>query len=346
MTQHGIQLKDYTSLKVGGAAETLYTPESYDEVLHLLNDHSNDIQWVLGYGSNVLISDSGLPGGTLMWHGGSIDIDGDTATVDAGVWWDDFVETTIEHGLWGVELMSGIPSSVGGAVFGNIAAYGQQVSDTLEWIEVYDRHTRKITKLTNSEITFGYRSSSLQQQRNLMIMRACFHLSQSPIQQLKYDSALIIAEEKNYDISTLAGRRLTIIETRRRAGSIYHPNDPNAERTAGSFFKNPLVSKELATELASYDETGKTIERIQNQSKIHGGSDQRVSAAYVLFAAGYQRGQTWDKVRLHPRHVLKVETLPGATAQEVFDVSTEIVHAVKHKLDIDLEPEVKFLGNF
>ena len=98
--------------------------------------------------------------------------------------------------------------------------------------------------------------------------------------------------------------------------------------------------------VAGFDETGKTLDRIINQSKIHGGNAQRASAAHVLLAAGFHRGQTWGNVRLHPHHVLKIETLPGATAQEVYDVTQLILETVKDKLDITLEPEVKFLGNF
>ncbi len=155
-----------------------------------------------------------------------------------------------------------------------------------------------------------------------------------------------VAEELGSDIETLAGRRAAIIETRRRAGSLYHPNDKHGQRTAGSFFKNPMVSTEKATMLASFDESGKTLERINEQNRIHGGDSHRASAAHVLLAAGFSRGQTWNHVRLHPDHVLKVETLPEATAQEVYEVAQEIITTVKHKLDITIVPEVRFLGDF
>jgi UDP-N-acetylmuramate dehydrogenase len=242
--------------------------------------------------------------------------------------------------------MSEIPSSVGGAVFGNIAAYGQQTSDTLAWVDVYDTDSQQIERLEKSDIRFAYRQSSLQDEPHRKILRAGFQLSHTPLHTLKYDSALAIAEEQHRDINNQQELRDVIIETRRRAGSLYHPDDSNAERTAGSFFKNPMVSVEQAHELASFDETGKTIERILNQSKVHGGNAQRASAAHVLFAAGFHRGQTWGNVRLHNQHVLKIETLPGATAQEVCDVSRHIIDTVKQKLGIDIEAEVKFLGEF
>lgn len=340
-------LAPYTSLRLGGNAERLAIAASYNEAVATLSEKHDGALWVLGYGSNVLISDKGLPGTTLMWHGGAIMTQsGYRLVVDAGVWWDDVVKTAIEHGLWGLELMSEIPSSVGGAIYGNIAAYGQQVSDTLEWIEVYNTRTKSVEKLERSEVEFSYRTSSLQAEPWRIVMRACFKLSPEPLHELRYDAALAIAEEMNLDHQTLEHCRTIIIETRTRAGSIYHPHDLSPDRTAGSFFKNPLVSLEQAQQLAAFDETGKTLERIMNQSKIHGGNAQRASAAHVLLAAGFSRGQQWGNVRLHPSHVLKVQALDGATAQEVYTVVLLIIKTVKGKLDIDLESEVKFLGEF
>lgn len=338
-------LAPYTSLKVGGPAETLIIAESYDDAVKAFSNAKPPIT-IMGYGANCLISDKGLPGTTIMLHGGSINVEDKILIADAGIWWDTVVQTAIQHGLWGLELMSEIPSSVGNAVIGNIAAYGQQTSDTLIWIDIFDSHSRQIKRLNKDEITFGYRESSLQKSPEIIVLRAAFQLSLSRTTELKYDSAIAIAEELGLDHNTLAHCRDIIIETRRRAGSIWHPDEPTQLHTAGSFFKNPLVSEVQAKDLARFDETGATLERVINQSKIHGGSSQRASAAHVLLAAGFRRGQRWNKVELHPSHILKLATLDGATAQEVYDVSQEIVSTVKSKLDIDLEPEVKFIGDF
>jgi UDP-N-acetylmuramate dehydrogenase len=339
-------LAPYTSLKVGGQAETLLICETYEEVVKALQNAKDTEAHLLGFGSNCLISDHGLEGTTIIWRGGEIQQQDNVLIADAGVWWDDVVQYAIAHNLWGLELMSEIPSSVGGAVFGNIAAYGQQVSDTLAWVEVYDRNTGEVKRREKTDMTFAYRESSLQSEPHIAILRVAFNLSPTPLHTLRYGSALTIAQELGYSTTTLEGLRDTIIETRRRAGSIYHPDDPHAERSAGSFFKNPLVSARQAEALAAYDESGKTLERIAEQNRIHGGSDQRASAAHVLLAAGFTRGQTWDRVRLHPKHVLKIETLAGATAEEVYTVTQEIITTVQDKLDITLIPEVRFLGKF
>lgn len=345
-TTQNTPLAAYTSLKVGGPAETLVLCDTYDEVVDALQHASAGETRLLGYGSNSLISDAGLLGTTIIWRGGSISHTGDLITVDAGVWWDDVVKYAIDNDFWGLELMSEIPSGVGGAVFGNIAAYGQQISDTLAWVEVYDQTTGKLERHDATTISFAYRESSLQSKPELIILRAAFRLSKSPLHTLRYESALSIAHELELDIQTLQGARDAVVETRRRAGSIYHYDDAQAERSAGSFFKNPLVTVDQATALAAYDESGKALERVLEQNRIHGGSSQRASAAHVLLAAGFERGQVWDRVRIHPKHVLKLETLPGATAEEVYTVAQEIIETVERKLDITLTPEVRFLGVF
>lgn len=345
--QYSVALAPYTSLNCGGTADTLYKPATHDELVELLKDvPQEDELHILGFGSNSLISDDGLRGTTIVIRQGSITFEDSLAIADAGAWWDDLVKSAVERDLWGLELTSEIPSSVGGAIIGNIAAYGQQVSDTLVWVEVFNRLTREVERIDSTDIELSYRASSLQQQPHLIILRAGFQLSHSALHQLKYDSALKIADELQEDISSLVGCRRTIIETRKRAGSIYHPGDPQAEHTAGSFFKNPLVSVKQAELVAGYDETGKTLERVLNQSKIHGGSAQRASAAHVLLAAGFKRGQTWGSVRLHPDHVLKIETLDGATATDVYSTAQHIIKTVKQKLDITLVAEVKYIGTF
>lgn len=346
-TSSNTPLAPFTSLRVGGPAEVLVECSSIEEVTQVLQDPETKLPvTMLGFGSNSLISDRGLPGTVIIWRGGNMSEGGGIVVVDAGVWWDDLVKFTMDRGLWGLELMSEIPSSVGGAVFGNIAAYGQQVSDTLLYIEVYDHVSDEIRRINASDIQSSYRASSLQNQPELVILRAAFQLSSSKLHELQYASAVAVASKLGVDTETLEGRRTAIIETRRHAGSLYHFDDPNAQRTAGSFFKNPMVSTEQAKHLAQFDETGKSLERINEQNRIHGGDTHRASAAHVLLAAGFNRGQTWEHVRLHEDHVLKIETLPGATAQEVYRVAKEIVDTVQRKLDITITPEVRFFGDF
>lgn len=344
--QKNIALGQFTSLGCGGAAETLALVENTNDLTTALEEFSDQDVTVLGFGTNSLISDEGIPGVTILTHGGDISEEDGVLIADSGVWWDDLVLYALDRRLWGLELMSGIPSSVGGAVMGNIAAYGQQVSDTLVWVDVYNLSTKETSRISADEIDFSYRRSSLQNQPEIVILRAAFRLSESASTPLTYASATSIAEEIGLSSEVLEERRQIIMEARRRAGSLYDPADSSAQHTAGSFFKNPMVNEAQAEEIAKHDETGKSLELLLAQNKIHGGDTKRVSAAHVLLAAGFSRGQAWGNVRLHPEHILKIENTGGATAQEIYKVAQLIINQVQEKLGITLEPEVKFIGEF
>ena len=341
-----IPLASYTSLGCGGPAEQLLVVKDTAELEAALHQYRDTQISIFGFGTNSLISDEGIKGTVIITKGGSIIEQGELIIADAGVWWDSLVEFSLAKKLWGIELTSGIPSSVGGAVVGNIAAYGQQVSSSLEWVDVFDLHTGESTRIANEKIKFEYRASSLQQTPHLVVLRAAFRLSPRSTTDLDYASALSIADELKLDTHELEDRRAIILEARKRAGSLYDPEDSSAVHTAGSFFKNPLVDVEQAKKIAAYDESGKSLELLMKQNKIHGGSTARASAAHVLLAAGFHRGQSWGPVRLHPDHILKIENTGGATAQQIYDVAHIIIKQVKEMLDITLVPEVRFIGAF
>lgn len=342
-----VPLSSYTSFGVGGLAEKLVTIEDSVEVEEAIKQATGPI-WYLGYGSNSLISDAGLQGTTLVFRNGKIERQQNTVIADSGAWWDDLVKFAIKENLWGLELMSAIPGGVGAAIIGNIAAYGQAVADTLAWIDVYDPLLRQFKRMVPSELGLVYRASDLQKDelRKLLIVRTAFTLHTEANKQVEYQSALDVAKENGYDLSTLEGRRQTILETRDLAGSLWDYRSPQGNHTAGSFFRNPMVDKDSAERLMAMDETGKSAELLKKMNQVHGGDQMRVSAAHVLLAAGFKRGQTWGHVRLHPRHVLKIENTGSATAQDIYDVAQEIIQTVKSKLGIDLSPEVRFIGKF
>lgn len=348
-TETNYPLAPLTSFKVGGSATSAIILDDASLFEEALDRAEGGPFWFLGFGSNTLISDAGLIGTTFVMRSGTIRQEGDLTIADAGVWWDNLVQYAISHNLWGIEHTSAVPGGVGAAVVGNIAAYGQAVADTLEWAEVCDSESGLCRKMPASELGFQYRKSeTLQSNRSLVVLRAAFRLSATPTKDLEYESALALARDKGYDVSTLSGRRETIIEARAAAGSLWDYRDDTAARTAGSFFRNPMVDTETAERIMSYDETGKSLELLKKMNQVHGGATSRVSAAHVMLAAGFQRGQTWfdGAVRLHPQHVLKIENTGSATAQQIHDVAQEIISTTKGKLRVELEPEIRQLGDF
>lgn len=341
-----VSLALYSSFHTGGNAEKLIVCKSIDEIKSVVTSLKNSQISVLGYGTNVLISDRGLTGTTIVTNGGDFSFNDELLIADTGVWWDDIVEESVKQNLWGIELMSGIPSSIGGAVLGNIAAYGQQISDTLEWVEVIATDSQDIYRIPASDLEFNYRFNSLSKKQNLVVLKAAFRLYKTPNKKLEYGSAIRVADELGLDSSKLDGRREIILEVRQRAGSLYDPNTKHQTYTAGSFFKNPIVTSGLAKQIIKFDENGKSEAVLLKQNQVHGGTGYRVSAAHVLLAAGFKRGQTWGQVRLHPDHILKIENIGGAKSQDIYNVAKEIIQTVDTQLGVVLEPEVRFLGDF
>jgi UDP-N-acetylmuramate dehydrogenase len=345
--QHNSPLAPYTSLHVGGPAQTIIELTEADSIKDALAKATAPIH-ILGYGTNCLISDKGLDGTVIINHFGKIQqLSPTILKVDSGVVWDDFIQKTIALGLYGLEFTSGVPGGVGAAIAGNIAAYGHSVADRLLGATILDTATGTLTSWDNEAFEFAYRSSALQkpEHKDCIVIDATFELSPQPTGELEYDSALHIGEELGLKPDGLADRRKIILETRKRAGSILADNAVGPW-TAGSFFKNPTVNEDQVEAIISHEESSVTKEQLLRQNKIHGGSTVRVSAAHVLLAAGFNRGQSWGQVRLHPDHILKVENIGQATAQEIYQVIQEIIKTVHDKLGVTLEPEVRFLGEF
>lgn len=344
--QQHAPLAPVTSFGVGGPAETLLTVTDSSETEQALTELDGRRPWLLGHGTNVLISDDGLPGVTIRFASGRIEHGDDTTLIaDAGAAWDDLVQASIKHNLWGLEFTSGVPGSIGAAIFINITAYGQSNSDRLKWVEAVDRITGQLVRLEANQLDWNYKQSIFQADERYIIVRAAYELSKESAGDLSYQSALDVANDIGIKPDTLESRRQIILETRKRAGSLFS-YEPGQARTVGSFFRNPVVSPQQAERVVSFDESGKTKDQIAKMNREHGGDDLRVSAAHVLLAAGFKRGQQWGPVRLHPDHVLKIENHGGANAQQIYDVAQEITKTVHNKLGITLEPEAKILGKF
>lgn len=346
--QEDIPLAPLTSFRTGGHAKKLITITNTSEIESALDEKKDGPLWILGYGTNVLISDHGLPGTTLLMRNNSIELNDLELIADAGGWWDDTVKLTLKQNFWGIELMCGIPGSVGAAVSGNVAAYGQSASNSLKWVEVINITNHQVQKIESKNLGLNYRTSDFytDKLKDHVILRACFKLEPKQTQKLEYQSALNIAKLNNLNPNDLHQRQKIIMKAREAAGSLYFPSQNTQHHSVGSFFKNPLVSQEKAEYVISFEENKLSKNQIKRQNKIHGGNQARVSAAHIMLAAGFRRGQTWGNVRLHPDHLLKLENIGGASAQEIYNVSSEIIQTVKDKLDIDLEPETRFLGKF
>lgn len=342
-----VALADYTSLHVGGPAQRLIEVGADDDLKTLVGQQTMPL-WLLGDGTNSLVADSGLGGTVIVCKQGVIEtVAPNQLRASCGANWDDLTKKAVELGLYGLEFTSGVPGTVGGAVVGNIAAYGHQVADHLVSATILNPKNGQVSTWNAEQFGFSYRHSNLEDSANqhLVLLDATFEFSKTPTGPLEYGSALKVAEELGIEPGSLENRRRIILESRRRAGALNDSSTTNVY-TAGSFFKNPVVGSNQVEAIIAQDESGISRQQLLRQNQIHGGSTVRVSAAHVLLAAGFRRGQSWGNVGLHPDHVLKIANLGAASAQEIYDVIQMIIKTVQQKLGITLEPEVRFLGDF
>jgi len=345
--QKNISLAPFTSFGVGGMAENFIEASNAEQLILILE--TSDIRPIhlIGFGSNTLVSDNTLPGLVVCIRGGNMVFDNSGVTVDAGVWWDDVVRKSIENGLWGIELMSEIPGSVGAGIYINITAYGQTLGPLIEWVDAWNPEIQEVIRINKSELLWDYKQSIFQkpENRELVILRAHISLGRKMTEKLEYQKAIDVAAELNLPIDSLQDRRRIIIEARRRAGSLWHPGKEES-KTVGSFFRNPIVDEQLAEEIMSFDETNKTAEQIKSMNLVHGGNTKRVSAAHVMLACGFKRGQQWRNVKLNNLNLLKIEAMPGATAQEIYSVAMLIQKSCRERLGVCLQFEAQLLGKF
>jgi UDP-N-acetylmuramate dehydrogenase len=276
--------------------------------------------------------------------------DKDSIIVDAGVWWDNVVKASVDKGLWGIEMLSEIPGSVGAALVINIAAYGQTIGQTVKWVELWHPKKQAIVRFERNELFWSYKQSVFQSEefKGVIILRACFVLSPVKTVELGYQKAIDIGDELQLDSDKLPDRRSIIIEARRRAGSLWHHSNhsDSQPRTAGSFFRNPLINSDQVEAIIKHDESSITATQIKKMNLLHGGNKSRVSAAHVMLAAGFSRGQVFENVKLNDNNLLKIEALDGATAKTIYSVMRHIQQVCQEKLNITLEPEVQLLGDF
>src|SRR6202163_1062567 len=266
--QEKVPLAPLTTLQVGGEARYFAEITREDQLREaVILGKAGDLRlFVLGGGSNVVVADSGWPGLVIKIAIGGITPKTDDAAsnavlfnVGAGVEWDDFVAQTVVQNCAGVECLSGIPGSVGGTPVQNVGAYGQEVSDTIESVRALDLKQDRIVVLPNPACGFRYRTSNFNtaERGRYIILRVNFRLKRGGAPTLKYADlqkhfAEHLAEKKTPP--SLAEVREAVREIRRTKGMLIVPGDDDS-RSAGSFFKNPVLSEAQFKELAARAES-------------------------------------------------------------------------------------------
>ena len=334
-------LANYTSLHIGGPAKKLVHVATEEELVSAVKaaDAAGEEVLIIGGGSNVLVADEGFNGTVIRVEtkGNSYHVDacsGGMITVAAGEDWDGFVEWILNKGFAGLETMSGIPGTVGGAPIQNIGAYGHEVSEVIARVRTWDRKTGEYRTFSNSECEFSYRSSVFKKNPGrYVIIDVTFQLRNGemslPITYKELASYLGVDLEARVLVSDV---RKAVLALRAAKGMLLDEKDHDTW-SAGSFFVNPIVSKEIAATLPA-----DAPRWPQADGRI------KTSAAWLMENAGMKKGKAHNGAAISSKHVLALVNTGSATAADIVDIARSARSAVHEKFGITLEPEVQFVG--
>jgi len=304
--------------------------------------------FVLGGGSNVVVADEGHPG--LVLHVVPEGIETRRADgmvhvrAGAGVSWDDLVATAAANGWAGIECLSGIPGRVGATPIQNVGAYGQDVSETITSVETFDVVARTPVTLSNEECGFGYRSSRFKgpDRDRYIILAVEYRLAPGGAPAMRYPDVQRHLAERGMAAPTLVQVRQAVIEIRRRKSMVLDPADPNA-RSVGSFFMNPVVSKETCA--AVQDRAARAgAPGAGEMPQWPGPAGVKLSAAWLIERAGFRRGYRKGNAAISDNHTLALVNRGGATAREVIGLALEIRDGVRTAFGVSLVPEPVFVN--
>lgn len=351
LVQSNVPLAPFTTLGVGGAAEYFAAATTELEVRAALDFAAqNQLPvFILGGGSNLVIADTGVAGLVLRvaLRGVTTRLAGAQVlvTAAAGENWDTLVAQCVAQGWAGLECLSGIPGSVGGTPVQNVGAYGQEVSETILTVRAFDRQRAQIVELSQAECEFAYRRSRFNHtaRDRFIVLQVTFGLRVNGAPALHY------ADVQQFFLDatatpTLAEARHAILTIRRRKAMVIDPSDPDT-RSAGSFFKNPVLSAAAFAELAA---TLRTAGWLKADSMIPhyllANEQVKLLAAWLIERAGFAKGYTRGRVGLSTKHTLALVNRGAATAAEVVALMREIQAGVLAKFGVRLVPEPVFVG--
>jgi UDP-N-acetylmuramate dehydrogenase len=341
LIQKNVPLASLTTLKIGGPARFLVKAETEKDVCEAVKFAQNENLrlFVLGGGSNLLISDRGFDGLVLHISLKGIDfqqIDNTVSvTAQAGEDWDNFVKVCVEKNLAGAECLSGIPGTVGGTPVQNVGAYGQEVSETISRVKVLERETIRVYEMSNANCGFAYRTSIFNTicKEKFIVLAVTFSLQPNGAPKIVYQDLLNFFGNK---LPSLAETRDAILKIRAAKSMVIDENDVNS-KSAGSFFKNPIVTKEKYAEISqNFGAKILCYEVDDNHVKI--------PAAWLIEKSGFQKGFQMGPAGLSQNHTLALINRGNATAEDIIKLKDLIQNKVQESFGVMLMPEPVFVG--
>ena len=285
---------------------------------------------IIGGGSNLLLTrdfEGVVVHSALM----GVDIDGCRMTCGSGMEWDRIVAMAVEHGLYGAENLSLIPGDVGASAVQNIGAYGVEAKDLIVEVEAIEIATGQLRQFSNADCQYGYRYSRFKHDwKNQYLMTHVTYALQSTFEpKLDYGNIRAELERRGISNPTAAQLRAVIIDIRNAKLP-----DPKVTGNAGSFFMNPVVSREKYESLAAQyeDIPHYTID----------SDHEKIPAGWMIEQCGW-KGRSLGRAGVHDKQALVLVNRGGATGAEVVTLCETIRKDVREKFGIDIHPEVNIV---
>ena len=345
--EQNVPLAPYTTLRIGGPARYLARITSEADLLEAIAfaRAQNLPMYPLGGGSNLVVPDTGYPGVILKIElPEAIELTRTAsqveAKVSAGTDWNALVLHLCEQGIAGMECLAGIPGLVGGSPIQNIGAYGQEVAQTIASVRALDLETLQFVELSKQDCGFAYRTSIFNSthRNRYIVTQVTFHLDPAARPNLSYADLRkhFATEAQPTPLEVYAAVR----QIRDAKGMLIDPTNPSPDtRSAGSFFKNPIVAAKKLSHIAQ-------VLGLPESEVPHwpAGSDKiKLPAAWLIERAGFPKGfkpSPGSPVGISSRHTLALINLSGtATHRDLQQLATLITLQVEYLLNITLEQE-------
>lgn len=336
MIEHNISLKPYNTFGIDVKAKSFGRFDSIDGLKSLLANRDPETPlFILGGGSNVLLTRD-LPFFVMKNEISGIEVVNETETsivlkVGSGVEWHSFVRYTVEKGWGGIENMSLIPGSVGASPMQNIGAYGSEIKDSFVSLEALHIDSLELHSFNKEQCQFGYRESVFKRalKDQYVIVSVSYELLKHPKMNTTYgaiQSEIEVMGVENITVDTVSQAVMNIRRSKLP--------DPKILGNAGSFFKNPVVSKAIFEKLlVNYPDAPHYPQE---------SGDEKLAAGWMIEKAGW-KGKRHGNCGVHEKQALVLVNYGGATGQEIFDLSTLIIEDIQSKFGVILEREVNIL---
>ncbi len=351
LLQRDVPLAPLTTLRLGGHAARVATIRDETELLEALSEAEGAGRevFVLGGGSNVVVSDEGFPGLILCMasvgievsrRGGHVRLE-----VAAGENWDALVTRAVDEGWSGVECLAGIPGRVGATPIQNVGAYGQEVRETVASVRAFDRAARSFVDLDAKDCGFAYRTSRFRGNDRYVIVRVTFDLEvrseSAPLRYAEIARTLGVHEGERAPSREVRSAALAL---RREKGMLLDPEDPDSV-SVGSFFVNPTLTPleldalEKRASAGGLLRAGEAVPRFAADGGLF-----KVPAGWLVERAGFRKGYRRGPVGVSAKHALALVHHGQGTTRELLELAREIQQGVRRSFGTELHPEPILLG--